>query len=52
MSEKKIIDLGCGIKKTLGAIGVDLNDSIKPDVKHDLNKFPYPFENYVGDIEE
>ena len=49
MNIKKIIDLGCGIKKTPGAIGVDTNTSINPDVMHDLNKFPYPFEDGYSD---
>ena len=43
---KKIIDLVC-FKKTPGAIGVDTNTSINPDVMHDLNKFPYPFEDFL-----
>ena len=46
MNIKKIIDLGCGIKKTLD-IGIDTNTSINPDVMHDLNKFPYPLKMVI-----
>jgi ubiquinone/menaquinone biosynthesis C-methylase UbiE len=42
---KKILDLGCGKKKRAGAIGVDFNSRINVDVVHDLNEFPYPFED-------
>ena len=43
ISEKKILDLGCGKKKRSGAIGVDWSDQHDADVIHDLNLFPYPF---------
>ncbi len=39
----KILDLGCGKKKRLGAIGVDYSDRHDADVIHNLNVFPYPF---------
>lgn len=32
-----------GYKKT-GYINIDWQSIVKPDVEHDLNKFPYPFE--------
>ena len=40
-----ILDLGCGNKKREGAIGIDSNPRISPDIVHDLNTFPYPFES-------
>lgn len=40
----KILDIGCGKKKVLGAVGIDFNKSLAADVVHDLNSFPYPFE--------
>jgi len=40
----KILDLGCGKKKRPGAIGVDYSVRHNADVIHDLNSFPYPFE--------
>lgn len=44
-SSLKILDLGCGKKKRLGAIGVDYSDRHNADVIHNLNVFPYPFES-------
>ena len=41
----KILDIGCGRSKFPGAIGVDVNPQIEADVIHDLNIFPYPFED-------
>lgn len=41
----KILDLGCGNKKRSGAIGVDFNSRTAADVIHNLNSFPYPFED-------
>jgi ubiquinone/menaquinone biosynthesis C-methylase UbiE len=40
----KILDLGCGINKTKGAIGVDKIKLPSVDVTHNLDKFPYPFK--------
>ena len=45
----KILDLGCGNKKREGAIGVDFNDRTAADVVHNLNSFPYPFEDSYFD---
>ena len=42
---KKILDLGCGNKKRSGAIGVDFNERTSADIIHNLNIFPYPFED-------
>jgi SAM-dependent methyltransferase len=43
--DRKILDLGCGSSKKENALGVDSNARVNPDVIHDLNVFPYPFEN-------
>jgi SAM-dependent methyltransferase len=40
----KVLDIGCGKSKIQGAIGVDFNANLGVDVVHDLNKFPYPFD--------
>lgn len=40
-----ILDLGCGNKKRPGAIGIDINPDTDADVVHDLDVFPYPFED-------
>ena len=45
----KILDLGCGNKKREGEIGLDFNDRTAADVVHNLNSFPYPFEDSYFD---
>ena len=47
--EKKILDIGCGKSKVAGAIGVDFNGSLDADVVHNLNEFPYPFDEHWFD---
>jgi predicted SAM-dependent methyltransferase len=44
-----ILELGCGNKKNKDAITVDKYTKYKPDVVHDLNSFPYPFEDETID---
>jgi SAM-dependent methyltransferase len=39
------LHLGCGLKKKSGWINVDIEKDVKPDVMHDLNKYPWPFKN-------
>lgn len=41
----KILDLGCGKKKRIGAIGVDFSNRHAADIIHNLNIFPYPFND-------
>lgn len=41
----EILDLGCGTRKRDGALGLDINPATKADVIHDLEIFPYPFED-------
>jgi predicted SAM-dependent methyltransferase len=41
----KILDLGCGKKKRVGAIGVDFSNRHAADIIHNLNIFPYPFND-------
>lgn len=46
-----IIEFGCGNSKTNGAIGVDFNERTQADVIHNMDHFPYPFEdNYASKI--
>ena len=40
-----VLDLGCKNEKSSGAIGVDIDPSVNPDVVHDFNVFPYPFKD-------
>jgi SAM-dependent methyltransferase len=37
------LDVGCGIKKAPGSIGIDRNPASAADVLCDLDRFPYPF---------
>lgn len=39
----RILDVGCGIRKFPGSIGVDRNASTSADLICDLDRFPYPF---------
>ncbi len=47
---KNILDIGCGLNKKPGAIGIDSSINVNPDVLHNLNKFPYPFEDNTFDL--
>ena len=40
---KRILDVGCGINKHPGSIGLDRNPRSRADVIADLDLFPYPF---------
>lgn len=39
----RLLDVGCGIKKASGAVGIDRNPASAADVLCDLDRFPYPF---------
>ena len=41
----RILDVGCGINKVPGSIGVDVNPRSRADVLCDLDHFPYPFRD-------
>ncbi|MFA6450435.1 MAG: class I SAM-dependent methyltransferase [bacterium] len=43
------LDIGCGLLKEHGAIGIDRVAAVNPDVVHDLDVFPYPFEDNTFD---
>lgn len=50
-NKKHKLDLGCGQRKRQGTIGIDFNSNTQADIIHDLNQFPYPFEdNYFNEI--
>lgn len=42
---ERILDVGCGINKTPGAIGLDNNPRTRADVLADLDRPPYPFRD-------
>ncbi len=44
-SAPRILDVGCGINKLPGAIGIDRNPRTRADVLCDLDHFPYPFRD-------
>ena len=44
-----VLDLGCGNRKRPDAVGIDSNPRTAADVVHDLNCFPYPFEDATFD---
>ena len=41
----RILDVGCGIRKFPGSIGIDNNPASNADVLADLDHFPYPFRD-------
>lgn len=46
----KILDVGCGMNKHPGAIGMDINPRTNADVIHDCGVTPYPFEDNEFDF--
>src|SRR3989344_2340989 len=48
----KKLNIGCGEFKKKGYINLDINKNVKPEVVHDLGKFPYPFKNDYFDLVE
>src|SRR6266516_126386 len=45
----KLLDVGCGIHKQPGSIGLDRNPASRADVLADLDRFPYPFADNAFD---
>jgi SAM-dependent methyltransferase len=41
----RILDVGCGIRKYPGSLGIDNNPASKADVLCDLDHLPYPFRD-------
>jgi SAM-dependent methyltransferase len=41
----RTLDVGCGINKLKGSIGIDRNPGSRADVLVDLDRFPYPFRD-------
>ena len=42
-ARERVLDVGCGIKKYPGSVGIDINPSTAADVICNLDRFPYPF---------
>lgn len=49
---QKKLNLGCGEVKKEGYVNLDRQISVKPDIIHDLNIFPYPFLDSHFDLIE
>jgi SAM-dependent methyltransferase len=49
LRELRILDVGCGIRKFPGSIGIDFNSASAADVICDLDRFPYPFADRTFD---
>lgn len=45
----RILDVGCGVKKYAGSVGIDRNLASAADVICDLDRFPYPFADHSFD---
>jgi len=45
----RVLDVGCGAAKRRGAMGVDAMALPGVDVVHDLNVYPWPFEDHQFD---
>jgi SAM-dependent methyltransferase len=41
----RTLDVGCGMNKQAGSIGIDRNPASRADVLADLDRFPYPFRD-------
>ena len=50
VGELKVLDFGCGRRKTEGSIGIDSSEKSDADVIHDLETFPYPFDENTFDV--
>lgn len=46
----RVLNLGCGQDYLQNAVNLDINEKSKADVIHDLNIFPYPFEDNSFDL--
>lgn len=42
---EQILDVGCGYKKSEGSIGMDIFPYKGVDIVHDIDRFPWPFED-------
>lgn len=45
----RVLDVGCGLNKLPGAIGLDRSAASRADVLADLDRFPYPFRDSAFD---
>lgn len=45
MAQARTLDVGCGINKLPGSVGIDRNPRTRADVLCDLDHLPYPFRD-------
>ena len=45
LSKLPVLDVGCGINKFPGSIGLDRSSRTRADIVADLDRFPYPFRD-------
>lgn len=45
VTEGPVLNLGCGHKKVAGAVNLDVTAATSPDVVHNLDTRPWPFED-------
>ncbi len=48
----KKLNLGSGDFKKEGYVNIDVEESLQPDIVHNLEQFPYPFEDDSFDLIE
>ncbi|MEK7089993.1 MAG: class I SAM-dependent methyltransferase, partial [Patescibacteria group bacterium] len=46
----KVLDVGCGQRKLLGSVGMDIVKNSSADIVHDMNKSPWPFSDGGFDL--
>jgi SAM-dependent methyltransferase len=47
----RVLNLGCGSKYVDGAVNLDVAAAVRADVKHDLNRVPWPFpDNQFSEV--
>lgn len=44
-----VLDIGCGLAKYRGAVGLDISADTDADIVHDLDAFPYPLQESAFD---
>jgi len=47
---KKVLDVGCGLRKLPGSVGIDIIKAKEVDYAHNLNSIPWPFGSDQFDI--
>ncbi len=43
------INMGCGMRKLEGYLNLDRDDMVAPDLVHDLESFPWPFDDNAAE---